>query len=267
MVNVTGQTAGRLVVTAQSVPSTTVPVQDIYVRVTVAKIQILVTISTIVGWLYFAAWSISFYPQIYTNCRRSSVIGLNFDFLTLNLIGFGLYSAYNVALFWSAHVDGEYAERYPRGLNPVQLNDVVFSLHALFATLVTILQCAIYERGQQSISWFAWIFVAAVGVAVVALTSLGVTNVFLWLDVLTYYSYIKLLITLIKYVPQAVMNYRRQSTTGWSIGNVLLDFAGGVLSVLQMLLIAYNYSEIVLCWFDAGARSHQQCFPLCRSHR
>ena len=39
------------------------------------------------------------------------------------------------------------------------------------------------------------------------------------------------------------MNYRRKSTTGWSIGNILLDFTGGVLSMLQMILNAYNYDD------------------------
>lgn len=34
------------------------------------------------------------------------------------------------------------------------------------------------------------------------------------------------------------MNYQRQSTDGWSIGQILLDFAGGVLSVLQLLIDA-----------------------------
>lgn len=39
------------------------------------------------------------------------------------------------------------------------------------------------------------------------------------------------------------MNYRRQSTVGWSIGNILLDFTGGSLSILQMFLLAYNNGE------------------------
>lgn len=39
---------------------------------------------------------------------------------------------------------------------------------------------------------------------------------------------------------QAYMNYRAQSTDGWSIGNVLLDFTGGVFSILQMILQSYN---------------------------
>ena len=34
------------------------------------------------------------------------------------------------------------------------------------------------------------------------------------------------------------MNYKRQSTDGWSIGQILLDFSGGVLSLLQLLIDA-----------------------------
>jgi len=36
------------------------------------------------------------------------------------------------------------------------------------------------------------------------------------------------------------MNFRRKSTEGWSIGNVLLDFTGGSFSLLQMFLQSYN---------------------------
>lgn len=36
------------------------------------------------------------------------------------------------------------------------------------------------------------------------------------------------------------MNYKRKSTEGWSIGNVLLDFTGGVFSILQMIIQSYN---------------------------
>merc|ERR1712198_562180 len=64
-----------------------------------------------------------------------------------------------------------------------------------------------------------------------------------WLEFLTWASYVKLGITLIKYVPQAYMNFRRKSTVGWSIGNILLDFTGGSLSIIQMILIAHNNDD------------------------
>jgi cystinosin len=39
------------------------------------------------------------------------------------------------------------------------------------------------------------------------------------------------------------MNYKRKSTAGWSIINILLDFTGGSLSLLQMFLLAYNFND------------------------
>lgn len=63
------------------------------------------------------------------------------------------------------------------------------------------------------------------------------------LDVILYLSYVKLVITTIKYTPQAYMNYKRRATTGWSIHNIILDFTGGSFSILQMLLLAYNYDD------------------------
>lgn len=118
---------------------------DTYVRVTIAVYPWLILLSDICGWLYFAAWSVSFYPQIYLNWKRKSVIGLNFDFVALNILGFALYSLFNGGLYWNDSIQKEFHHRYPRSLNPVLLNDVIFSIHATFATFIIILQCCIYE--------------------------------------------------------------------------------------------------------------------------
>ena len=120
-------------------------IEDVFLRVTVANSEAIIYTSLVFGWIYFVAWSVSFYPQIWVNFRRKSVVGLNFDFVFLNLLGFTLYSIFNCGLYWAPEIQAEYANRYPRGLNPVMLNDVVFSLHAVFATTVTIYQCFAYE--------------------------------------------------------------------------------------------------------------------------
>lgn len=58
-----------------------------------------------------------------------------------------------------------------------------------------------------------------------------------------FYSYIKIIISCIKYIPQLLLNYRRKSTDGWSIGYVLFDFIGGILSIIQMFFLAFNYDD------------------------
>lgn len=161
----------------------------------------------------------------------------------MNLVGFILYSLFNIGLYWIPEIQAEYASRYPRGVNPVLLNDVVFAIHAVFATSITIYQCLMYERAEQRVSVTARSILGLFLAVILISMGLVAGNVILWLDFLYICSYIKLSITLIKYIPQAVMNYRRKSTQGWSIGNILLDFTGGLLSMVQMMLNAYNYGK------------------------
>lgn len=239
---------------------------NLFIRIKVAHSTGIIIFSSIIGWVYFVAWSVSFYPQIFINCKRKSVTGLSFDFLALNFMGHTLYAIFNICLYWVPFIENQYFERHPKGLNPVLLNDVFFSIHASIITLFTIGktwfslhmikgtwiedisfiapgQCFIYERGNQRVSYTAQGFLTFFSITIIVTVVLSIIEKMAWLDFLYTISYIKLAITLLKYVPQAVLNYRRKSTVGWSIGNILLDFTGGMLSMLQMILNAYNYSK------------------------
>ncbi|XP_059052510.1 cystinosin homolog isoform X2 [Achroia grisella] len=246
-----GKSPGHSEVTFNVTPTEFVNLDTVFLRVTVMHSHAINVISYIMGWIYFAAWSVSFYPQIYINFKRKSVVGLNFDFLALNIMGFTMYSLFNCGLYFSRDIQLEYFSRHPRGLNPVQLNDVFFSLHAAFATLITITQCFLYEREDQRVSMTGRGILGVFGLVVVVSASVAAAGHLAVLDFLYYCSYIKLSITLIKYVPQAYMNYKRKSTVGWSIGNIFLDFVGGFLSILQMVLNAYNYNDWVSFFGDA----------------
>ena len=75
-------------------------------------------------------------------------MGLNFDFLALNLVGFFCYSVYNIALYSWRDVQDGYRKAHPHGVIPVLSNDVVFGLHGFVATLVTIIQCLLFEVNE-----------------------------------------------------------------------------------------------------------------------
>ena len=64
-----------------------------------------------------------------------------------------------------------------------------------------------------------------------------------WLDLIYFLSSIKLLITLLKYVPQAYWNFKRKSTFGWSIGVSLFDLVGGLFSLVQMVILAWDHDD------------------------
>lgn len=77
--------------------------------------------------------------------------------------------------------------------------------------------------------------------ALAAFTALSFSNVldldfFSPLNVLYALGSIKILITLTKYIPQVVLNFSRKSTDGWSVDTFVLDFMGGSLSLVQILV-------------------------------
>lgn len=47
----------------------------------------LEALSALFGWVYFLAWSLSFYPQFLLNLRRRSTSGTTVDFPMINCLG------------------------------------------------------------------------------------------------------------------------------------------------------------------------------------
>ncbi|CAG5080899.1 Similar to CG17119: Cystinosin homolog (Drosophila melanogaster), partial [Cotesia congregata] len=230
-------------------------VSSAFVVVTIEKSIFLFYLSEVVGWIYFLTWTISFYPQVYENIKRKSIVGFSFDFLALNIVGFVMYAIFNCGLYWIPEIEvpitmlmkilfqRQYSERYPRSLIPVLFNDVFFSINAVVANLIIMGQCFIYEIGSQRVSITAKILNGIFGILAVVSFALSIGKVILWLDFFYLCSYIKLVITIIKYIPQTYSNCVRKSTSGWSIATTLLDIIGGILSMLQMILNSYNYND------------------------
>lgn len=242
-------------------------------------------LSSVLGWTYFLAWSISFYPQAILNWRRRSVVGLSLDYVWLNALGFLCYSIYSVAFLSSRHLRREYRHRqhalvFPAGTplpladdaedtGPlVRVNDACFAIHALLITLFILAQAYTlgYKRAvYQRVSFWCKILLGTVLIAALILLALAWRNEaalsahdlfnlvaqspaagllgaangeLLFIDILYLLSYVKLALSLLKCLPQLYLNFARRSTRGWSIVNILLDFTGGALSLLQITLDA-----------------------------
>ncbi|WIA14683.1 hypothetical protein OEZ85_003181 [Tetradesmus obliquus] len=211
------------------------------------------SISSYIGWTYFLMWSISFYPQLLINWRRKSVAGVSFDYLAFNVAGFACYSVFNLALKFSPVVQQEYHSRFGP-VNPVELNDVFFGLHALLLSLLLAGQCLFYKRApQQRLSSPTLLALGLAGMAAGGFAGMlwlrGEGQApFTWLDLCYMCSFVKMGVTLVKYIPQVHMNNTRQSTEGWSIDNVLLDLGGGLLSTGQLLVtceVLHDYSPVL----------------------
>ncbi|KAJ0433183.1 putative lysosomal cystine transporter [Helianthus annuus] len=212
----------------------------------------LEVLSNVFGWIAFVAWSISFYPQVVLNYRRKSVVGLNFDFVVLNLTKHSSYLIYNVSVYFSSAVQRQYYKKYgSKQMIPVAANDVAFSSHAVLLTAFTLFQIAIYDCGSQTVSKItiaivtgAWMIVAICVVIAIQTHS--------WLWLVSCFNMLQVSMTAIKYIPQAIMNFKRKSTTGFSIGNILLDLLGGLTNYGQMAVQSFDQHSWVNFFGNIG---------------
>lgn len=178
--------------------------------------------------------------------------------------GFLAYLVSNFLFYYSPLIRDQYAQRN-RGLTPtVQFNDLTFAAHALLLSCITTSQYWLPAWGFKTSTGASGAGAAAdrpsrliLGVAFGCLAGVSATALLVvwassdgggsvdartsWcaLDVVYAMSYVKLVITLIKYTPQIVVNHRNRSTAGWSIGQILLDLTGGALSIAQQAVDSY----------------------------
>ncbi|KAK8038068.1 cystinosin [Apiospora phragmitis] len=210
-------------------------------------------VSAAFGWVYTLCWSASFYSQPLLNRRRRSTSGTTVDFPMINVFGFIAYLTSNMAFYYSPVIRAQYAARN-HGLTPtVAFNDIVFAAHAVVLCAITTSQYFLpslwgFERAPGTRPSRGIVAVAAGSILAVCVIVFVVAGAdpgadpqtsWAWLDAVYTISYAKLLVTLIKYAPQLLTNYRNRSTKGWSIWQILLDFSGGTLSIAQQGVDSY----------------------------
>ena len=99
-----------------------------------------------------------------------------------------------------------------------------------------------YDRGVQTkvnklaIAWLVFLYLCSFTTYIYEVSGHPIKHLS-W-DTFMVMGYCKCAISFVKYIPQVYLNYKRKSTVGWSIGNVLLDLTGGILSFLQIWINA-----------------------------
>lgn len=199
------------------------------------------------------SWSASFYPQPLLNWQRRSTHGLAIDFPLLNVLGFTVYTISTTCFLYSPTIRDQYAARHPRSPDPtVRFNDLAFGVHAVILVVITYsqfypslwgFQTSSLQRSSRIVLGIVYgSIIAVIAVSVFVWIHSGPRDQdaldWAWIDVIYIFGHIKLLATFVKYIPQAWINFKRKSTRGWSIGQILFDISGGVLSLLQLIIDA-----------------------------
>ena len=121
----------------------------------------------------------------------------------LNPVGFYMYSIYNLQGLVNPDI----------GMTgKIEVNDIFFALHAFALSSVQFTQIFMYDLGKQkTINYYVVIFLVAWFIAVVAVFGVELANPTLdqnW-GTIRLTGYCKAGITLVKYMPQVYLNWKR----------------------------------------------------------
>jgi cystinosin len=168
------------------------------------------------------------------------------------VVGFVSYTISTACFLYSPTIRQQYAERH-HGLEPtVRFNDLVFGGHAVVLVVLTYSQfyprlwgftVSRHQRANRPVVGLCWgslLSLLIVTLIVWYKNGFGQQNGldWAWIDVIYTFGYIKLVVTFVKYIPQAWFNFQRKSTQGWSIHQILFDVTGGILSMAQLVIDA-----------------------------
>lgn len=189
-----------------------------------------------VGWIYVIAWGLCLYPQVWLNFKRKSVGGLSLEFALSNLIGYTCYTIFNEFLVLNKGIRETYISYYQLDHAPAQLNDLIFSAHGNVLTFVVVIQFLLYQNIPFHTKTVYGFFTFCIFFFLFWLKAYILDNPTEWMSFIGLMGSIKIICTILKYGPQAYLNYIRKSTQGYSIHSSILDFIGGSFSVMQILL-------------------------------
>ncbi len=100
------------------------------------RVDLLLRVVILILWANL--WKLQ--TQEVCTCQ-DSVEGMNFDFVAMNLTGFTFYSIYcSYGYFVNTDQTGQ-----------VDLNDLLFAYHALFATLLTLTQVMFFPKKNNKV--------------------------------------------------------------------------------------------------------------------
>lgn len=173
--------------------------------------------------------------------------------IIINPVGFLTLTIWNWGVYFSPLAREQYKQRHNGHLPQISNSDLAFCLHALIISTITLGQVIYYawknqrkaivtgEDGEtrplledettttsssqtSTIKPSVPLQFALVAVVVSALASGGLVwaGKAEWLDWLYFVSALKLLISIVKYMPQVILNYKLKSAEGLAISVMLL---------------------------------------------
>ncbi|AAS52950.2 AER269Cp [Eremothecium gossypii ATCC 10895] len=218
----------------------------------------------LLGYLYATCWSVSMYPPLWINWKRQSARALSKGYVVFNCIGYTalVLSLVVQTVLWQNEGDTSSAVRPSVGwsdywyamhswlLNGLLASQVLWGTRLWGFTGEPANRMSTAHRKMMQL--FIGLFCIGTVQYVVSITQTGLNNqsTLFYCHVL---YFIKIIMSVLKYIAQAKHNYERKSTVGFSMLSVSLDICGGVFSLAQLVLDLTEKSGISVTTVKANS--------------
>lgn len=215
----------------------------------------MILISKIFGWISFVVWSISFYPQVYTNYVKKSAEGITLDMNIYYILGYIFYSTYLFTMYFNSKISNKYEQIFNVSTTEIDLSDIFFVTHSSILSIVLTVQYFIYRKPNTKpldcINKGIILFISYSMLLYLVISYVFIMCISSDLSTIVYYIYtcgmVNNIISCIKYLPQIVYHYKNKSIGEWNLWNTHTDIAGGIFLIAQITAdaISANDSSII----------------------
>ena len=187
-------------------------------------IQVWSILNTLSGWVYALAFIGGYFFISFEIYQKKTSAGLSWNYFVLSLLGYVYYLVY---FSW-----GQYSGVSGMA-SSIHFEDFFFIICSVLWHGIVYYQMRIYRGSSTNrVSWF---YVLLCGL------TMGSIGIVYWItgsevETITFMGILKTIISVYMLIPQAILNYRRQSTYGWSVLNCILDVFAGIFSIIQVMI-------------------------------
>lgn len=195
------------------------------------------------GWAYAIFWGVSFYPTLYLNYKLKTSDSISLDYIVLNILGYLCYSVSIFLQLYNQELRIQYMSFFAGRLPVLSGADLFYSIHGLILLLVLFSQIIFgnslwkfhNERLNFKLNALSRLIFFSFSLFVVFSWCFS-DPVYRFFNFVMSLSYFKILISLVKNIPQAVHNHKRKTMYGVSRLQILFDFLGVLFSFTEFYL-------------------------------
>lgn len=181
--------------------------------------------SLCIGFSQTTLFAIALICILYEPIKVKSSDGLSFDLILINTFGYLLLVMQDC--FGIQSPKSQYS-------NEVHITDLIFSFVGMtFCYCGQVVFTQLPRTSKLTVSWFFGIMPIVAGILVILIMSICTQEMN---SVFRTCGSIKACISLMGYCPQIQLIFRNKSTKGWSIKSSVLEFTGGCLAIVQIVI-------------------------------